>query len=107
MFYLFKDALLQDMYEYRELANPRTASLQRVSIPPIPLASRFLPYVSFNGMHVARWNGLFMRSTDRSFQSVIAIACRVRLILSWIRFLFYSSPGRLSYAKDEAVDGTL
>lgn len=82
-------------------------SLQRVSVPPIPLASRFLPRLSYKCLQVAHWNGVFLDPIDRSLQSVVTIACGVRLLLSRIWFLFYSSPRRLSYAEDEAVDGTL
>ena len=58
-------------------------------------------------MDVSHCNGLFLDPTDRSPHSIIVITSGVRLPLTWIWFLFYSSPRPFSYVEDEAVNRAL
>lgn len=67
----------------RELAKCHALGfLQRLSIPPVPLASRFLPRLCFKGLDVAHCNGLFPDPTHRSPRSHITVISGVRLPLS-------------------------
>lgn len=81
--------------------------LQRLSVPPIPLPSRFLPRLSFESLGIACWSGLLLDPTDHSPQAIITPASGVRLPLHRIGIPFHLPPWRLSYAEDEAVNGTL
>ena len=80
-------------------------SLQRVPVPPVPLACGSLPRLLFECWDIAPWSDLLLDPTDHSPQ--VAPASGMRLPLDRRDLLPFVPPWRLASAEDEAVNGTL